>query len=63
MTKKHFIALAAALKGERPGENWDANKRMQWNLDVKAVVRVCKQFNGIFDTGRFIDACGGLFEV
>lgn len=63
MTRMHFNALANALASERPGDNWDANKRVQWNQDVKAIASVCNQFNNGFDRSRFIDACGGLFSV
>lgn len=61
MTKKHFNAIAAALKAERPGENWNANKHAQWDNDVRAMARVCRSFNPLFDVGPFIEACGGLF--
>ena len=61
MSKKHFKAFAAALLNNRPGENWD--KRVQWNQDVKAIAAECRQFNSNFDYHRFIDACGGLFNV
>jgi hypothetical protein len=63
MTDKHFKVLAAALHEERPGEHWDLNKHVQWDLDVKAIARVCSQFNPSFDYNRFIEACGGLFNV
>jgi hypothetical protein len=63
MTRRHFRALAQALRNTRPGENWDANKRAQWNLDVKAVLDICASENSNFDRHRFIEACGGLFDV
>jgi hypothetical protein len=62
MTKKHFQQLAEALSVERPGIHWDANKKVQWELDVKAIVRACRSSNPRFDAQRFITACGGLFE-
>ncbi len=58
MTKKHFEALAFELKAERPGDGWDPNKRVQWELDVKAVASVAGRFNPAFDRGRFLKACG-----
>lgn len=61
MTRQHFQALATALESNRPGENWDANKKVQWNLDVKAVAGACRQFNTGFKADRFYAACGGLF--
>lgn len=60
MTKQHFEELALAFQRERPGSNWDANKRVQWNQDVKAVFEVCRKFNPGADWGRFEHACGGL---
>ena len=49
MTKKHFIALAKALRAEKPGSNWDPNKLIQWDLDVKAVANVCASASPRFD--------------
>lgn len=61
MTRKDYVKLAGALKAERPGLNWDANKRVQWDLDVKAVARVLASANDRFDHDVFIAACGGMF--
>ena len=58
MTKKHFEALAAALKAEKPGLHWDPNKHVQWDNDVAAIASVCADFNGAFDRARFYKACG-----
>lgn len=63
MTRKDYIKLAGALKAERPGENWDANKRVQWDQDVKAIARVLESDNKLFKTDVFTAACGGLFGV
>ena len=63
MTRKDYIALARAFNGERPGEHWDVNKCVQWDLDVKAVARVLACDNWRFDEARFLAACGGLFNV
>lgn len=59
MTKKHFIALADAFRSEKPGENWDPNKRVQWELDVKAVANVCAQFNPRFNRERWLGYIAG----
>ena len=56
-------SLAQALKAERPGEHWDANKRMQWNLCVKAVARVVSKHSITWQIDVFVAACGGLFDV
>ncbi len=63
MTKKHFNALAAMFKRERPSENWDANKRVMWNALAQGVADECWAFNMRFDRARFIEACGGLFDM
>jgi hypothetical protein len=55
MSKKDFIALADALRTEKPGENWDPNKRVQWELDVKAVANVCARANPRFNRKRWLD--------
>ena len=62
MSRKHFKALADNLKAERPCEHWDANKRVQWDMCVKAVARTCKSMNPGFKPERFFMACGGLFD-
>ena len=58
MSKKHFKALAEALRAEKPPENWNPNKRIQWSLDVRAVAEVCQRMNPKFDIDRFNTACG-----
>jgi hypothetical protein len=58
MSRKHFIALANALKAEKPGDNWNPNKRVQWELDVNAVANACAQANSRFNRARFLAACG-----
>jgi hypothetical protein len=58
MSRKHFRALADALKAEKPGDNWNPNKRVQWELDVKAIANTCAMFNCRFNRSRFLTACG-----
>jgi hypothetical protein len=58
LTKKDYIKIAAAFKAERPGDNWDPNKRVQWELDIKAITGVLAGDNSRFDTDRFLLACG-----
>lgn len=57
MTKKHFNALAAALKENRflPG-NEAAD--VQWERCVEGVASVCVEFAPRFDRARFLAACG-----
>lgn len=57
MIRKHFKALAEALRFERPGKFWDPNKVVQWKLDCKAIGETCKRFNSRFDYNKFIEAC------
>lgn len=58
MTKKDYVVLAAGLKAEKPGANWEANKYIQWRLDVQAVAKVCQWDNPRFNRDRFYAACG-----
>ena len=62
MTKKDFIALADCLKAAKPGLNWVSNNMVQWELDCKAVAKVCKASNGAFKADRWFayinDECG-----
>lgn len=52
MSKKHFEALAAAIK-----EIEDKAARVEAAL---AVGRVCANFNKAFDLPRFLAACNAL---
>lgn len=60
MSKKDFIALADALRAEKPGANWDANKHVQWECDVKAVADVLARDNPRFMRGRWMEYVNGL---
>ena len=59
MTKKNFIALADALKAEKPGTNWNPNKMVQWELDVKAIADVCAASNPAFKRDRWLGYIAG----
>ena len=52
MSKKHFIALAAAMKSARIID------RPQWEEDCKTLAWALAQFNAQFDRLKFLDACG-----
>jgi hypothetical protein len=54
MTKQHCIALADALRETRPAEHWDANKRLQWQMDVDAIASVCARANSRFNRERWL---------
>ena len=56
MTKKHFIALAAALRQVKPDRDHIAT--VQWERTVMAIVAVLEKENGQFDRRRFLAACG-----
>jgi hypothetical protein len=58
MSRKHFIALADALKLEKPQPGWDPNKMVQWELDVKAIAGVCAESNPRFDYQRWMEYIG-----
>jgi hypothetical protein len=61
MSKKHFNALAAALLDVLPTDP-QSRERQQWSRDVQAIATVCKRFNPLFDTARFLEACGVRIE-
>jgi hypothetical protein len=48
MSKKHFIALADALRNMRPID-WESETRTQWHKDVDAIANVCSRFNPQFN--------------
>ena len=59
MSKKHFIALADALRAEKPGKIWSPNKHVQWELDVKAIANVCAAYNPRFNRERWMAYVNG----
>ena len=54
---RHFAFMAAVLKSEKPGSNWDVNKRLQWQLMVRSFADACSRTNPRFDRERFLAAC------
>jgi len=59
MSKKHFIALADALRTSRPECHWDPNKILQWRLDVHRIADFCQSQNPRFDRGLWFDYIDG----
>ena len=60
MSKQDFVALADALRAEKPGDNWDPNKRVQWDLDCKAVADVLARSDGLFKREQWFHYLNGL---
>ena len=65
MTRKHFEALAAALRWAEPrndggvfSDREHADRVTQWKKDALSVAEVCARFNPNFDRARFLAACG-----
>lgn len=61
MTKKHFDALAAALKEARLAFALPIGvetAETQSHRDILMVASVCARFNPNFDRARFLTACG-----
>ena len=65
MSKKHFIALAAALKAcqttiirESDGGEFPVEAMRGWRTTVQDVANICAQTNPRFDRARFLKACG-----
>ena len=64
MDKRDYVALiAAALRDERPALTWDANKRTQWDLCVRAIADALAADTRSFNEARFVIACGGYFNA
>jgi hypothetical protein len=57
MTKKHYEAIAKALKTHKPHENW-LNKHTQYELMVCDLAAYFAQDNPRFDKYKFYEACG-----
>jgi hypothetical protein len=55
MTKKHFIALAEALRAARPYSKY-AEAWSTWTAAVENVISVCRQHGPNFNESRFRDA-------
>ena len=67
MSKKHFNALAAALRQTRDALNRDhqgdspdhaRDVHRAWRMTCRDVANVCAQTNPRFDRARFLAACG-----
>jgi hypothetical protein len=72
MTRKHFAALAYALRSSAPqagstpatdlGSDWYAGKERQWLHDALAIENACAASNGRFDHDRFGRASGRILR-
>ena len=61
MTRKHFQAIAAQLRQDRPNAVGVDSSLMtieQWRRIVRGMADVCQQFNNRFNRQTFYDACG-----
>lgn len=57
MKKKHFVAMAKALRETAPRVTWE-NKRQQWRTDILTIAKEYKKLNELFNFERFFLACG-----
>lgn len=64
MTRRHYEAIAEALRDERPEPNSlplrvpvPDDRYRQWDLDVKAVAAALKRTCPNFDKDQFLEAC------
>lgn len=58
MTRKHFEAIAAFLRGMKPGRDALNSAWRTWEDTVNGFVALCAQSNPRFDAHRFRLACG-----
>ena len=68
MTRKHFNAIADALRFSRPidedgtgvgNDHYEQGRMDQWQADYRAMADAYRSFNGQFDRDRFLRACAG----
>lgn len=62
MTRKHYEAIARALRQSRPRPYHSHEHRNQWNLDMLSVTKALRECNDNFQEALFKEACGGLTE-
>ena len=59
MTKRHFIALADALRASQPEGYCEAQVIEQWEQDRDAIAQVCASANPRFNRQRWLDYIDG----
>ena len=58
MTRKHFIALAAAIREDSMYSDCSKTNPEQRMINLETLLRFCEQSNPWFDREHFLNACG-----
>lgn len=59
MTRKDYLAIAAALKSAKPPDIYSNSvARHTWYAAVSAIAQLFTRENACFDQARFFDDCG-----
>jgi hypothetical protein len=66
VTRKHFLAIAAEMRNQRPANlpayadmtAWERGAYDEWHTVVLGIAGVLHAFNGRFDRDRFLTTCG-----